>query len=101
MFKDELQNNFKSDFGFDAPHRTKKECSNPVFADHFLHRIALMKDEHFGSKGDRDENGIKGWVSKSICTGCGKEYKKNKKFFHVDNKTDLPIKQHTWIYLNT
>ena len=84
-FKNDIQNNYKSDFGFDAPHRTKSKCSNPVFADHYLHRIAIMKDEHFGSNGDRDENGVSGWVCKYICTGCGKEYKKNHKGFYTDN----------------
>jgi hypothetical protein len=83
-FKDKTQNNFKSDFGFDAPHRTKTMCEKPVFADPYLHRIAIMKEEHFGSKGDRDENGLPGWVAKFICTGCGKEYKKNKKGFYPD-----------------
>jgi len=83
-FKNDVQDNFKSDFGFSAPHQTKTKCSNPVFAYPYLHRIAIMKDEHFGSKGDRDENGIPGWVTKSVCTGCGKEFKKNKKMFHID-----------------
>jgi len=46
-----------------------------VFADHNLHRIAIMKKEHFGSPGDRDEGGIPGWVASRICTGCGKEFK--------------------------
>ena len=68
--------------GFDAPHRTKTVCANPVFADHNLHRIAIMKKEHFGSPGDRDEGGIPGWVASRICTGCGKEFKN--KGFYVD-----------------
>ena len=75
FFKNEIQDNFKADFGFDAPHRTKSECANPVFADHTLHRIAIMKKEHFGSVGDRDENGLSGWVTKRVCTGCGKTFK--------------------------
>lgn len=83
-FKTKKQNNFKADFGFDAPHTTGKECSNPVFADHHVHRLAIMKLEHFGSKGDRDENGIPGWLTKSICTGCGKEFKKNHRGFYPD-----------------
>lgn len=82
----EEQNNFKADFGFDTPHRTKSKCANPVFADHHLHRIAVMKDEHFGSKGDRDEGGAQGWVAKSICTGCGKEFLKNRKGFYLDKQ---------------
>lgn len=79
-----IQNNFKSDFGFDAPHETKSRCSNPVFKNEYLHRIALMKDEHFGSIGDRDEGGVPGWRFKRICTGCGKEFLKNRKGFIVD-----------------
>lgn len=86
-FNSEKQNNFKADFGFDSPHRTAKECSEPVFADKHLHRLAIMKHEHFGSRGDRDENGIAGWVAKTICTGCGKEYKKNKRRFYVDKRS--------------
>jgi len=74
-FNDDIQNNYVADFGFDAPHRRKTSCKNPVFADHTLHRIAIMKEEHFGSKGDRDENGLSGWVAKRVCTGCGKIFK--------------------------
>lgn len=85
-FNNEKQNNFQSDYGFMPPHRTKSECKNPVFADKHLHRIAIMKDYHLGSKGDIDENGIKGYVSKFVCTGCGKTFKINKQkgFFHAD-----------------
>ena len=85
-FNNEVQDNFKADFGFDAPHRTQTKCSNPVFADPYLHRLAIMEEEHFGHKGDRDENGIPGWVAKFVCTGCGKEYKKNQKGFYVDKQ---------------
>jgi len=77
----------KPDFGFDSPHRTSRKCSNPFFADHHLHRLAILKHEHFGSKGDRDEGGIPGWVVKTICTGCGKEYKKPRRGFFIDNQT--------------
>ncbi len=86
-FSDTKQNDFKADFGFMPPHRTKTECKHPVFMDHHLHRIALMKDEHFGSKGDRDENGIPGWVSKPTCTGCGKKFKNG--YFHIDKASTL------------
>jgi len=84
----EKQNNFKADYGFASPHRTKTKCKQPVFADHYLHRIAIMKDEHFGNKGDRDINGLPGYVSKFICTGCGKKYTidKIKGYFHPDTK---------------
>ena len=81
-FDSEIQNNFKADFGFGEPHKTKTDCKNPVFANHKLHRIAYMKDEHFGSKGDRDEGGLSGWVSKPTCTGCGKKFKRG--YFHPD-----------------
>jgi hypothetical protein len=43
--------NIKPDFGWHSPKRTKKECANPDFADHKLHRVAIMKDEHWGAKG--------------------------------------------------
>jgi len=87
-FDNKKQNEFKADYGFMAPHRTKTECKSPVFACKKLHRIAIMRDEHFGSKGDRDENGTPGWTSKFICTGCGKRFTINqiKSFFHPDKK---------------
>lgn len=92
-FNNKIQDEFKADFGFNPPHRTKAECKNPVFANKHLHRIAIMKDEHFGSKGDRDEGGVPGWVAKFVCTGCGKSYKINgtKSAFYVDAK---PSKTH-------
>jgi hypothetical protein len=74
-FNNKKQDEFVADFGFTSPHKTKAECKNPVFADHQLHRIAIMKDYHIGSKGDVDEGGMPGWVSKFVCTGCGKRYK--------------------------
>lgn len=73
-FKD---NGLKPDFFWSAPKRTKTKCSNPQFADHYLHRVAVMKKEHWGAKGDRDEGGVPGWTLKLVCSGCGKEFKKN------------------------
>jgi hypothetical protein len=67
--------NFKSDYGFGEPIKTKKECNNPEFANHNLHRVAIMKDYHIGSKGDIDEGGLPGFVSKKVCVGCGMEFK--------------------------
>jgi hypothetical protein len=75
FFDDPKQENFKADFGFCSPRRTKTKCKNPVFADHHLHRIALMKDFHVGTANDRDKNGLPGWFTKEICTGCGKHFK--------------------------
>lgn len=85
-FCNDAQNNFKSDYGFEAPHRTITKCKSPVFADERLHRIAIMKNYHIGSKGDIDENGVKGYISKFVCTGCGKAFKINglKGYFHPD-----------------
>lgn len=83
FFNDKTQEDFIADFGFGAPHRTKAKCKNPVFADHTLHRIALMKDYHIGSKGDVDEGGVPGWIVKCVCTGCGKKYGKG--YFISDN----------------
>ena len=87
-FNNKIQDEFKADFGFFAPNRTPTECKNPVFADKKLHRIAIMKDEHFGSKGDRDEGGLAGWTSKFICTSCGKRFtiNKHKSLFHPYKK---------------
>jgi hypothetical protein len=67
---------FTPDFWFAEPHKTKTICNNPEFAEKHLHRIAVMKDYHLGSTGDVDENGLKGWVVKGICVGCGKKFKK-------------------------
>lgn len=76
---------FEADFGFMAPHRTKTKCKNPVFADHYLHRIAMMKDYHIGSVGDVDPSGAPGYITKSICTGCGKKFKAS--YFVPDSQT--------------
>lgn len=74
MFKD----NIVPDYGWHYPPvRTKKPCSNPDFADHNLHRVAIMKNEHFGSPGDRDERGLPGWTAKLICNGCKREFNKD------------------------
>ena len=73
-FQDEVQNNFRPDFGFDSPKRTKKECANPLFHDKKLHRVAIMKDYHVGAKGDVEENGLSGWIAKKACTSCGKQF---------------------------
>lgn len=79
---------FKADFGFHEPLRTKTECSNPEFHDRNLHRVAIMKDEHFGSKGDRDEGGVAGWTSKLVCVGCGKELQ-GQNGFYLDKKEQV------------
>lgn len=71
FFKD----NFIADFGYSMPKRTKKECANPEFIDKHLHRVAIMKDEHWGAPGDRDEGGIPGWTTKLVCNGCDREFK--------------------------
>ncbi len=68
-------NNITPDFGWDSPKRTKAECSNPEFIDKHLHRVAIMKDEHWGAKGDRDEGGIPGWTAVLVCNGCGRKFK--------------------------
>lgn len=64
---------FKPDFGYKQS-KSKKECSDPEFHNKNIHRIAVMKKEHFGSKGDRDERGLPGWTAYGICMGCGKKF---------------------------
>lgn len=81
-------NNITPDFGWHSPIRTKTECPNPDFADHKLHRVAIMKNEHFGSPGDRDEGGIPGWTVKLVCNGCRKEFKMNGFFADKKDKID-------------
>ena len=83
-FNNPIHDDFKPDFGFNPPHRTKTKCANPAFADHYLHRIAVMKEVHVGAKGDFDEGGSPGWISKLVCTGCGKEFRGG--YFHPDKK---------------
>ena len=80
-----MSNQAESDFGFTQV-RTRRECSNPVFADHKLHHIAILKDFHLGNMGDKDPNGVPGWVSKFVCTGCGSILKLNgfSGHFHPD-----------------
>lgn len=91
FFSDPIHENFESDFGFMSPHRTKKPCSNPAFAENTLHRIAIMKDYHIGSKGDREETGLPGWCTKFICSGCGKRFKikGNDGFFYADSSVSV------------
>lgn len=83
-FKNEKHDNFKADFGFNSPHKSRKICENPAFANNKLHRIAIMKDEHAGSIGDRDEGGIPGWIVKFVCTGCDQVFGRGA--FIVDKK---------------
>lgn len=89
IFNNKEQDEFKADYGFLSPHKTKADCKKPVFLQKNLHRIAVMKDFHIGSKGDIDEGGVPGYVSKLVCTGCGKRYTVagNKSYFHSDIKT--------------
>ena len=61
-------NDFKPDFGFDVPRRTKTECRHPEFFNKHLHRIAIMKKEFWGQ-------GLPGWTVKGVCTGCGREFR--------------------------
>jgi len=81
-----MSNQIEADFGFTLA-RTRKECEKPVFADRKLHRVAILKDFHVGSPGDANETGIPGWVSKFVCTGCGKPVKVGgfSGFFHLDS----------------
>lgn len=78
---------FKTDFGMSSPKKTSVPCSKPEFANHNLHRVAIMKNEHFGSKGDRDEHGLKGWTTKLVCVSCKKEFKNNG--FYPDSYGDM------------
>jgi len=56
------------DFGWNSPHRTKRECAHPDLADHNLHRTALMKKEYH-------PDGLPGWSTKLVCNGCKREFK--------------------------
>jgi hypothetical protein len=76
----EMKDEIIPDYGWAAPIRTNDECSNPEFSSKHYHRVAIMKQEHFGAIGDRDENGLPGWVTKLVCNGCGREFK-NRGFY--------------------
>jgi len=86
-----LKDNIVPDFGLSKPFdsRTldsgKIECTNPDFNDKYIHRVALMKANHLGSKGDIDEQGIPGWSVKRVCNGCGKEF--GERIFIPDSQT--------------
>lgn len=64
------------DFGYISPKRTKKECSNPEFADKHFHRVGLFKKEYLPDE-------MTGWVSEARCVSCGKVFKgSGTHFFH-------------------
>ena len=84
QIKWQQQLDFVPDFWIEGTHLTKTKCANPPYADHYKHRIAIMKAFHVGSKGDVDENGMSGWIAKRICTGCGKEFLRHKRLFIAD-----------------
>jgi len=73
---------YKPDFGYTSPRKIKgvKECLNPAFKDHRLHRIGLFKAEY--SDGS---NGMKGWSVYMKCTMCGENVKQNT-VFYPDNQ---------------
>ena len=70
-----MKDDKKPDFGYTEPVRTKTPCTDPAFADNHLHRVGIFKVEHWGAKGDRDENGLPGWTTQKICMQCGRKFK--------------------------
>ena len=73
---DTKRSDFKPDFGYKQA-KTKKECTNPEFHNKNIHRIAVMKKEHFGC-------GLPGWTAYGICMGCGKKFTVNG--FYIDSE---------------
>jgi hypothetical protein len=75
---------YKPDFGYSSPQKIRgvKECTNPAFKDHRLHKIGWFKIEY--SDGS---NGLKGWSAYAACTMCGQKVKKESVFF-PDNDFD-------------
>ena len=71
--KNENEPVIKNDYGFTVRKSTEL-CKDPLFADKKLHHCAILKDFHIGSSGDIDEGGMPGWISKVVCTRCGKNF---------------------------
>lgn len=57
----------KPTFGFDSPHRTKKPCAAPQFADSRYHRVQIVGDQFWAG-------GLPGWTTVKQCTSCGREF---------------------------
>jgi len=62
---------YQPDFGYSSPVKTKKECINPAFFDHNLHRVGW-----FATRFDGD--GLPGYIIEKRCVNCGKSFKKRK-----------------------
>lgn len=62
---------FFPDMGYTSPRKIKgvKECSNPAFADHRLHRIGVFKEFYYA-------DGLQGWSCILKCVNCGREVEK-------------------------
>jgi hypothetical protein len=71
---------FFPDFGYEAPRKTRRECPNPAFLNHNLHRIGIFKKYHSSDVDD----GLPGWITKLMCVNCGKEFKGG--YFHPGPK---------------
>ena len=56
-------------FGYDAPRKTKGECTNPAFADRNLHRIGVFADNYL-------DDGLTGYSCIYKCVNCGKVFRK-------------------------
>lgn len=58
---------FFPDLGYVPPRTIKgvKECSNPAFANHRLHRMGVFKESF-------DSDGSPGWTCAIKCVNCGR-----------------------------
>jgi hypothetical protein len=55
------------DFGYTAPKKTRKKCSNPAFMDHNLHRVGYFKSKF-------QEDCSTGYSAIAKCVNCGREF---------------------------
>lgn len=78
---EEMEKNqkYRPEYGYTAPKRTRKECNNPAFLDHNLHRVGYFKTpEHYNV-------GLPGYVAVAKCVNCGRLFDSETRFY-ADNE---------------
>jgi len=79
---EEMEKNqkYRPDYGYTAPKRTRKECTNPAFMDHNLHRVGYFKLPEYYS------DGLPGYVAVARCVNCGRVFADDI-IFHAGKKS--------------
>jgi hypothetical protein len=67
---EEMEKNQKyiPDYGYTSPKRTTKECINPAFMDHNLHRVGYFQLAGYYS------DGLPGYIAVGKCVNCGRVF---------------------------